>query len=82
MFPKGILLDLDFDYLANRFTLSGSNIKNVAVAAAFLAAAQGEETSISMTHLLTAVQREYEKMGKTLTAGELGEYAGYLEFRK
>lgn len=82
VFPNEIPLDLDFDYLAHRFALSGSNIKNVAVAAAFLAAAQGEEASISMTHLLTAVQREYEKMGKTLTAGELGEYAGYLEFRK
>ncbi len=84
VFPKEtpLDLDLDFDYLAQHFALSGSNIKNVAVAAAFLAATQGENASISMAHLLTAVQREYDKLGKTLTAGELGEYAGYLELRK
>ena len=84
VFPKQTPLgmDVDFEYLAQRFSLSGSNIKNVAVSAAFLAASHQEDTPISMLHLLTAIQREYEKLGKTLTAGELGEYAGYLELRK
>ena len=84
VFPKQTPLgmDVDFEYLSQRFSLSGSNIKNVAVSAAFLAAAEKEATPVCMVHLLTAVQREYEKLGKTLTAGELGEYAGYLELRK
>ncbi len=80
VFPSQAPLDgsADLDYLAERFELSGSNIKNIAVAAAFLAAG-AREPSISMKSLLLALQREYEKMGKVLTAGELGEYAGYLK---
>lgn len=54
--------DVDLDLLAREFTLSGGNIRNVAVAAAFLAAA-GEEP-VAMRHLLRALRREYQKLGK------------------
>ena len=59
--------DLDFQYLAVRFKLSGGNIKNVALAAAFLAADEGDGP-VNMTHLLRAVEREYQKVGKSMTA--------------
>ncbi len=83
VFPSQAPVDsgVDLDYLAERFELSGSNIKNIAVAAAFLAAGAREPT-ISMESLLLALQREYEKMGKVLTPGELGEYAGFLKPRQ
>jgi hypothetical protein len=64
---------LDFEHLARRFKLSGGNIKNVALAAAFLAASDGGV--VTMAHLFHATQREYEKMGKSLTEAEL--YGGY-----
>ena len=83
VFPGQAPVDsgVDLDYLAERFELSGSNIKNIAVAAAFLAAGAREPT-ISMESLLLALQREYEKMGKVLTPGELGEYASFLKPRQ
>jgi SpoVK/Ycf46/Vps4 family AAA+-type ATPase len=61
--------DVDVDLLARQFKLSGGNIKNVALAAAFFAANDGG--AVTMRHLLHATQREYQKMGKTLTEAEL-----------
>jgi AAA+ superfamily predicted ATPase len=61
--------DVDMDFLASQFKLSGGNIKNVALAASFLAAADGG--AVTMGHLFQATQREYQKMGKTLTEAEL-----------
>ncbi len=54
--------DLDFDFLAQQFKLSGGNIKNIALSAAFLAAKA--DTGVMMEHLLQGIRREYQKMGK------------------
>ena len=64
--------DLDFDFLARSFELSGSSIKNIAVSAAFLAAEEG--VPVGMVHLLTAAQAEEKKTGKSVGQEELGEY--------
>ena len=64
--------DLDFDFLARSFELSGSSIKNIAVSAAFLAAEEG--VPMGMVHLLLATQAEQNKTGKNLGSEELGEY--------
>ena len=56
--------DVDLDSLARQFKLSGGNIKNVALAAAYLAAT--DHQPIGMAHLLRAVRREYQKMGKRM----------------
>ena len=61
--------DIDLDFLARQFKLAGGNIKNIALAAAFLAVDTGG--SIQMTHLLRATQREYQKMGKVLSEAEI-----------
>jgi hypothetical protein len=58
--------NIDFDDLASRFKLSGGNIKNIALASAFLAAEDGGV--VNLDHLLHAVEREYQKMGKTVQA--------------
>ncbi|MBK5189303.1 MAG: ATP-binding protein, partial [Gemmatimonadaceae bacterium] len=65
--------DLDFEFLARQFALSGGNIKNIALGAAFFAAQRGD--SIGMRDLMRASVREYQKLGKTLTRAELGAYA-------
>jgi AAA+ superfamily predicted ATPase len=56
--------DLDLVAMARRFELAGGSIRNIAVAAAFLAADNGQE--VDMSHLLQAARREFQKMGKVV----------------
>ena len=74
MFPPQTPLgdDLDFPFLARQFALSGGNIKNAALAAAFLAAS--EESAVQMRHLVQAVAREWQKLGKLLSAADFKQY--------
>jgi SpoVK/Ycf46/Vps4 family AAA+-type ATPase len=60
---------LDLDELA-RLEITGGNIRNIALNAAFLAAR--EQTSVQMPHLLRAARREYAKIDKLLTEAEFG----------
>jgi hypothetical protein len=71
IWPSAVPLgsDVDLDVLAARFKLSGGNIRNVALHAAYLAASDGE--TVEMPHLLRAVRREYQKLGKALDNGSL-----------
>jgi AAA+ superfamily predicted ATPase len=73
IWPAGISFanNVNFDLLARQFKLSGGNIKNVALAAAFLAAADGG--IVNMSHLIHAVRREFQKLGKVLTEFDPGE---------
>ncbi len=75
MLPEQLPLEtgLDLDFLARTFELSGGQIKNIVVAAAFIAAAQ--ERSLSMDMLLTAVRLELEKGGLLVSPDALGMYA-------
>jgi hypothetical protein len=61
--------DVSLPALAERFALSGGSIKNVALAAAFLAAADGGV--VQARHLAHAVRREYQKVGKQIAQAEL-----------
>jgi ATP-dependent 26S proteasome regulatory subunit len=61
--------DVDLDLFARRFKLSGGSIKNMALAAAFLAADEG--VPVGMAHLYQAARREYQKMGKALSLAEI-----------
>jgi MoxR-like ATPase len=60
---------VDVDTLA-RLEISGGNIHNIALNAAFLAAR--ERTSVQMSHLLHAARREYAKIDKLVTEAEFG----------
>ena len=64
--------DVDMDFMASRFQLSGGNIRNIAVGAAFLAAY--EESDIEMKHVILATRREFLKMGKLLSEQDFGPY--------
>ena len=55
---------IDFRLLAERFRLAGGNIRNIVLAAAFLAAKDGEV--VRMSHILHATRREYQKMGRLI----------------
>lgn len=60
--------DLDTATLARRFELTGGNIRNIALAAAYLAAGDGRV--VDMGCLLRATRREYQKMGKVAVESE------------
>ncbi len=64
--------DVDTDWLARRFELSGGAIRNAAVHAAFLAASSG--SPITMTIAVRGVARELRKMGRLLKAHDFGEH--------
>ena len=70
--PEAPREQVDLDLLA-RLRLTGGNIKNVVYAGAYLAAAEGRP--IGTTHLVQAVRREYQKLGRILNESELGPYA-------
>jgi Winged helix domain, variant/ATPase family associated with various cellular activities (AAA) len=75
MFPPEAPLqaDIDLDFLARQFRLAGGNIKNIALGAAFLGAAEGDR--ISMDHLIRATWRECRKLGRALGSSDFGRYA-------
>lgn len=77
VWPEALPLadDVDLEYLATNFELSGGNIKNVALNTAFLAAEEGD--AVCMKHLVQALQREHQKMGKLSNGKEFGEYQHY-----
>ncbi len=54
--------DVDFDYLAQRFSLSGGHIKNIVLSSAFFAAS--EQRPVSLDHIIKAALREYDKIDK------------------
>ena len=70
--PAGALTDeqIDFEFFANNFELSGSNIKDILTNAAFLAAAEG--TGIRNSHIIEAVKLNFSKYGKILTDSDFG----------
>ena len=63
---------IDFGYLARQFELSGGEIRNVVLDAAYGAARSGE--SVTFAHLLRAVSRQYMKRGQILTAADFREH--------
>jgi len=64
--------DVDFDFLGRQFELAGGNIRNAALGAAFLAASDGGR--IRMEHVILAVAREVQKLGKLPSRAEFADY--------
>jgi len=68
--------DIDLAFLARAFKLSGGNIRNIAVAAAYYAAEA--RRPIAMRDLVRATQREYRKLGHMVVESEFGAYFDLL----
>jgi hypothetical protein len=68
--PRGP--DVDLDFLAAAFKLSGGNIRNVCLAAAFYAAAA--DRPLSMLDLVRGTEREYQKLGRLTHPEEFGDW--------
>jgi AAA+ superfamily predicted ATPase len=68
--------DIDLDFLANQFKLSGGSIRNCSLAAAFRAADEG--TQIEMRHLVRAVAQEYGKQGRLTLEADFERFHAVL----
>lgn len=68
--------DIDFEFLAEHFEITGAMIKNIVLKAAFFAVSQKQP--ISMTHIFMALIQEYNKIGLSIRKEDLGEYGYFL----
>jgi SpoVK/Ycf46/Vps4 family AAA+-type ATPase len=73
--PRGV--DVDLRFMAKQFKMTGGSIRNVALAAAYLAATDGE--SVGMAQLIRATRRELQKMGQAFAGAEFGEHGHLVE---
>jgi len=64
--------NIDLHFMAEQFKITGGNIKNIVLGAAFLAAEDGG--CINIENLIRATKREYQKIGKLCAEGEFGQY--------
>ena len=71
---------IDFEYFSKSFNISGGNIKNIALAAAFYAADDG--MAVTMEHMVQGCKREFQKMGKLCLKSEFGPYYDLVEDRE
>jgi hypothetical protein len=74
--PLPVAGDLDLEYCAQAFELSGGNIRSVAITAAYLAAEAG--TPVGMGMVIAAVHQEYRKLGRLVLEREFGPYLAQL----
>jgi len=65
--------DLDIDFFADHFEMSGSQIKDVLLQAAFIAA--NDKTVIGNRQIKEALKMNYQKYGKVLTEHDFGYLA-------
>jgi AAA+ superfamily predicted ATPase len=74
IFPREIPVgkDVDLSFMARRFKITGGNIKNIAINAAFLAAHDSQV--LKMVNLIHATKREYQKIGKLCTPTDFAQY--------
>ena len=66
--------DIDLHFLARKLKITGGNIRNILLIAAFLAAE--EHAPISMRHLVRGASYEFQKIGKMIVEGD---FEGYIE---
>lgn len=74
MFPSQVPLgtDVDFRFLAKQFPISGGDIRNVALDAAFLAVQDGRK--VTMKQLIKAMAQQMMKQGKVPSPSDFKQY--------
>jgi SpoVK/Ycf46/Vps4 family AAA+-type ATPase len=74
IFPKEAPVsgNVDLNFMSRQFKITGGNIKNIALGAAFLAASDGR--TITIEHLIRATKREYQKIGRLCTEADFAQH--------
>ncbi len=65
--PQVSTVGINFDFLAHEFALSGGNIRSIVLNACLQTASSQENPALGMDAIMTAIDREYEKIGRPLT---------------
>jgi len=73
-FPQNAPIDkeIPFWFLARNFKITGGNIRNIILQAAFLAADNSKR--INMEHIILATKREFQKIGKLCVESDFESY--------
>ncbi|HFE44151.1 MAG TPA: ATP-binding protein, partial [Nannocystis exedens] len=71
--------ELDLGFLAKRFDVSGGTIRSAATAACLQSAAEGGPPNLRMQHLILALWRELDKLGRALSPALFGPFAAVVE---
>ena len=68
--------DIDFRFFADKFELSGSNIKAILYNAAYMAGS--ENKPVGAEHIVRSLQYEFNKLGKLVNQSDFGKLDVYL----
>jgi hypothetical protein len=77
MFPPDAPLGQDIDFTRPQAEVTGGNIKNIALNAAFLAAANAGV--IGMKHIIRSTKREFQKMGRLCVKADFEQYFDWIQ---
>jgi hypothetical protein len=77
----------DMEFLAKQFQLSGGNIRSIVLNACLQYSssksdpcfADEHERDLVMEHMIVAVRREYEKIGRFISLEQFGHYSAMLK---
>lgn len=64
--------NIDFEFFAKHFEISGSNIKEILINSAHMAIADGK--AISNYYIIQSIKNNFQKNGKLLISADFGEY--------
>jgi ATP-dependent 26S proteasome regulatory subunit len=70
--PLPLAGDVDLDFCAEAFELSGGDIRAIAVTIGYRVAAESRD--VTMTDVIVAVGQEYRKLGRLCLEAEFGPY--------
>ncbi|MEO8881541.1 MAG: ATP-binding protein [Gemmatimonadaceae bacterium] len=73
--------DVDIDFLARQFPLAGGHIRSIIMNACLQSAggARAKEKRLTMSRVVVAVHREYEKLGRSVTVEQFGPHSSALQ---
>ena len=81
--PEGVdTTDLDFDFLAERFQLTGGHIRSAMFNACLQIAAEPVGRAgprLSMAQVVVAVKREYDKLQRTVSQEQFGPFGPLVQ---
>jgi vesicle-fusing ATPase len=76
MVPEGVdATEVDVEFLAQKFPLAGGHIRAIVFQACLQSASEGAPRRLTMTALVRAVQREYDKLERANSLDQFGPYA-------
>jgi len=71
---KSAVSQEDVDEIAQRFEMTGGNIRNVVLDACFRALGEGDDQPVTSRHVIASTARELQKLSRPVTRGEFGRF--------